>query len=245
MAGLPVETSAGFRLGSVTLPCVRRASVPPRLLSAGAHARGHPQRRHRRPRRPWEDDARGRDALAVRLLPGEPGRRRARPRLDGPRAREGHHDPGEEHRRSPRRREDQHRRHAGPCGLRRRGRARADDGGRRAAPGRRERGASSADPLRAAQGARGAAPGDPRREQGRPARRARRRGRRRGLRALPRPGRGREPDRVPDRVRERQGRARRARGGFARARISNRSSAPSSRASRPPRTRKATRCRRT
>ena len=79
-------------------------------------------------------------------------------------------------------------------------------------------GPASADPLRAAQGARGAAPGDPRREQGRPAGRARRRGRRRGLRALPRPGRGREPDRVPDRVRERQGRARRARGGFARAR---------------------------
>ena len=50
-------------------------------------------------------------------------------------------------------------------------------------------------------------PVDPRRQQGRPARRAHRGGRERGLRALPRPRRGREPDRVPDRLRERARRA--------------------------------------
>ena len=69
--------------------------------------------------------------------------------------------------------EVQHHRHAGPRRLRRRGRARADDGRRRAAARRRERGAAAADALRAAQGARGAAAGRPRRQQGRPARRAR------------------------------------------------------------------------
>src|SRR5262249_30694736 len=50
-------------------------------------ARGRaPQRRDRRARRPREDDARRRDALAVGLVPREPGCRRARARLDGPRA---------------------------------------------------------------------------------------------------------------------------------------------------------------
>ena len=38
------------------------------------------------------------------VVPREPGRRRARHGLDGPRAREGHHDPREEHRRPLRRR---------------------------------------------------------------------------------------------------------------------------------------------
>ena len=53
------------------------------------------------------------------------GRGRPRDGLDGPRAREGHHDPRQEHRGPVRRREAQHRRHARPRGLRRRGRARA------------------------------------------------------------------------------------------------------------------------
>ena len=132
----------------------------------------------------------------------QPGRQRARARLDGPRAREGDHDPRQEHGLPLRRDEDQHRRHAGSCRLRRRGRARADDGRRRAPARRRERGAAAADPLRAAQGARGEAAGDPRRQQGRPAGRADRGGRERGLRALPRPRRRREPDRVPDRLHE-------------------------------------------
>ena len=64
-------------------------------------------------------------------------------------------------------------------------------------------GPAAADPVRAAQGARGAPAGDPRREQGRPARRAHRGRRRRDLRAVHRPRRRRAPDRVPDRLRER------------------------------------------
>ena len=60
----------------------------------------------------------------------------------------------------------------GPRRLRRRGRAGAHDGRRRAAAGRRLRRAAAADAVRAAQGARVAAARDPRREQGRPARRA-------------------------------------------------------------------------
>ena len=71
-------------------------------------------------------------------------------------------------------------------------------------------GPAAADPLRPAQGARVAAAGDPRRQQGRPPGRAHRRGGRRGLRALPRPRRGRGPDRVPDRVLQRARRARRS-----------------------------------
>ena len=88
----------------------------------------------------------------------------------------------------------------GPRRLRRRGRARADDGRRGAAAGRRQRGPAAADPVRAAQGARGAAAGDPRGQQGRPARRPHRRGGRRGLRAVPRPRRRRVADRLPDRL---------------------------------------------
>ena len=183
------------------------------LLSAGAQRppRGPPQRRHRRPRRPRQDDARRRDAVADRRVPGQPGRRRAGHGLDGPRAREGHHDPRQEHRGPLRRRQAQHRRHARPRRLRRRGRARPDDGRRRAAARRRQRGPAAADALRAAQGARGAPARHPRRQQGRPARRAHRRGRRRGLRAVPRPRRRRGPDRVPDRLLQRQGRPRVAR----------------------------------
>ena len=49
-----------------------------------------------------------------------------------------------------RRRQDQHRRHARPRRLRRRGRAHAQDGGRRAAAGGRQRGPAAADALRAA-----------------------------------------------------------------------------------------------
>ena len=62
------------------------ASTPPaRPPRCGAMAgRPTPQRRHRRPRRPRQDDARRRDALAVRRLPRQPGRGRARARLDGP-----------------------------------------------------------------------------------------------------------------------------------------------------------------
>ena len=99
----------------------------------------------------------------------------------------------------------QHHRHPGPRRLRRRGRARPVDGRRGRAAGRRLRGPAAADPVRAAQGARREAAGDPLHQQGRPARRAHRRGRRRGLRALPRPRRHRGADRLPDRLRLGQG----------------------------------------
>ena len=74
-----------------------------------------------------------------------------------------------------RRRQDQHRRHAGPRRLRRRGRAHAQDGRRRPAAGRRLRGPAAADPLRAQEGARGAAAAGRGDQQDRPRRRARRR----------------------------------------------------------------------
>ncbi len=180
-----------------------RASTPFVLRSLHALSRRHPQRGHRGPRRPRQDHVGRRDALAVRGVPRERGRERARHGLDGPRAREGHHDPRQEHGRAPRWAEDQHRRHARTRGLRGRGRARAHDGGRRAPPRGRERGSAAADQVRPAQGARVAPARDPRREQDRPAGRARGRGRARGGGALPRPRRRRAPDRLPDPVRER------------------------------------------
>ncbi len=189
-------------------PRLRTRTIPRphgRTLLRHQDPRRPAQRRDRRPRRPRQDDAARRHALAVRRLPRRLRRQRARHGLDGPRAREGDHDPRQEHVGRPRRREAQHHRHAGPRRLRRRGRARADDGRRDPPARRRLRGPAAPDPLRAAQGARAAAAGDPRDQQGRPSRRADRRGRRRGLRALPRPRRRRVPDRLPDRLHERQG----------------------------------------
>ena len=171
------------------------------------------EHRDHRPRRPRQDDAGRRHALADRDLPQGPGRRRAGDGLDGPGEGEGDHDPRQEHGGDPRRGQVQHRRHPRPRRLRRRGRARPDHGRRRPAPGRRLRGAAAADPLRAAQGAGVEAAGDPRRQQGRPPRRPHRRGRRGGLRALHRPRRRLRPDRLPDRLHQRQGRLGRAGGG--------------------------------
>ena len=91
--------------------------------------------------------------------------------LHGPGAGEGHHHPGQEHRRALRRPDHQHRRHARPRRLRRRGGAGPDHGGRGAAAGRRQRGPAAPDPLRAAQDARGPAAGDLRDQQDRPPRR--------------------------------------------------------------------------
>ena len=88
----------------------------------------------------------------------------------------------------------------GPRRLRRRGRAGAVDGRRRAAARRRLGGPAPPDPLRAAQDARGQAAGDPRDQQGRPARRPHRRGRPRRRGAVPRPRRRRRPARLPDRL---------------------------------------------
>ncbi len=144
-------------------------------------------------------------------LPRRPGRRHPGARLDGPRAREGHHDPRQEHLPALQGGEAQHHRHPRPRRLRRRGRAGADDGGRGAAARRRLRGPAAPDPLRAAQGAGGEAARDPGRQQGGPQRRPRLGGRGRGLRAVPRPRRRRAPDRVPDRLLQRQGRGRLAR----------------------------------
>src|SRR5215210_299936 len=83
-------------------PPPARGAAPPararRLASGGARRpRRPPQRRHRRPRRPRQDDARRRDAVAVGRVPRQPGRRRPRDGLDGPRAGEGHHHPRQEH----------------------------------------------------------------------------------------------------------------------------------------------------
>ena len=128
----------------------------PRIGVLYDRARRPAQRGDHRPRRPRQDHPRRRPAVAVRRLPREPGRQRAGHGLERPRAREGHHDPRQEHRGQVRRRDAQHRRHARPRRLRRRGRAGARDGRRRAAPRRRERGPAAADPLRAAQDARGA-----------------------------------------------------------------------------------------
>ncbi len=72
----------------------------------------------------------------------------------------------------------------GPCRLRRRGRARAVDGRRRAAAGRCGRRADAADPLRHPQGAGAGTEADRRGQQGRPAGRARRMGRQPDLRAV-------------------------------------------------------------
>ena len=110
-----------------------------RFRHACSHPRRPAQRRDRRPRRPRQDHAGRRHALAVRRVLDAPGRggvgQRAGHGLDGPGAREGHHDPRQEHRgAAPHRRpgrDDQHHRHPGPRRLRRRGRARAGDGRRR------------------------------------------------------------------------------------------------------------------
>ena len=182
--------------------------MPP-LPCLGARTRRHPQRRHRGARRPRQDDARRRDAVAVGLVPREPGRRRAGDGLDGPRAREGHHDPRQEHGRhaTARRRSTSSTRPG-----------HADFGGEV------ERGLRMVDGvLLLVDASEGPLPQT--RFVLRKALEARLRvilvvnkvdrpdarvrgGRQRGLRAVPRPRRRREPDRVPDRLlqRERPGR---------------------------------------
>ena len=130
-----------------------------------------PGARHRGPRGPRQDDARGRAPEAVRDLPRRPARRGARHGLG--RAREGarDHDPRQEHRRQVPRHGDQHRGHARPPRLRLGGRAHPDDGRGRAAAGRRLRGAAPADALRAEEGARGRKAPDRAHQQDRPGRR--------------------------------------------------------------------------
>ena len=178
-----------------------RNESPYRLRGARA-----PEHRDHLPRRPRQDHPGRRDAAPGGHLRRARAGRRAGHGLGRAGARARDHDPRQERLAHPpaagrRRGQDQHRRHPRARRLRRRGGARALDGRRRAAPGRRLRGAAPADALRAPQGARAAPAADPRRQQGRPARCPHRRGRRRRLRALPRPGRRRGADRVPDRLR--------------------------------------------
>ena len=80
--------------------------------------------------------------------------------------------------------EDQHRRHAGPRRLRRRGRAHPAHGGRRAARRRRVRRPDAADALRAAQGARARPHADRRHQQDRSSRRRSDARARRGARSV-------------------------------------------------------------
>ena len=193
----------------------RRTSAPPHPTSAPWHdarrtavgGRGEPdwpgpQRGHRRPRRPRQDDARRPDAVAVRRFrANQDVTERVMDSMDLEREKgitilakntavrygdgdvtinivdtPGHADFGGEVERAP------------------------VDGRRRAAARRRLRGAAAADPVRAAQDARGRAAGDPRDQQGRPARRPHRRGRPRRRGAVPRPRRRRRPARLPDRL---------------------------------------------
>ncbi len=152
---------------SGALPPTDRSSLTLRG-GRGESSEQAPKRRHHRPRRPRQDDAGRRPAPAERCLPREPGAPRAHHGLERARARARDHDPGQEHRGPLPRHQDQHRRHPRPRRLRRRGRARAQDGRRRAAAGRRLRGAAAPDALRAAQGARGAAAAGGRDQQDRP-----------------------------------------------------------------------------
>ena len=108
----------------------------------------------------------------MRDLPRGPARRGAGHGLG--RAREGarDHDPRQEHRRPLQGRPRQHRGHAGPQGLRLRGRADPDDG-RGGAPARGRLGGPAApDPLRVEEGARGQQAPDRPHQQDRPRRRA-------------------------------------------------------------------------
>ena len=123
---------------------------------------------------------------------------------------------------------DQHRRHAGPRRLRRRGRADAVDGRRRDAARRRVGRAAAADALRAAQGARAPAAADRRHQQDRPARRAPAGSAERDLRPVHRSRRDRGAARFPGALHQRAGSAPRAATRTRRARICGRCSTRSS-----------------
>jgi hypothetical protein len=159
------ETAVGERIfaefGSTAMEVTDEVFESPASIVFDQRQR-HPQCRHRRPRRPRQDHPRRQDALAGRRLRRARPCRRPRDGLRRPGAREGHHDPRQEHRvhyngpvgraAGTPRGDDQHHRHPRPRRLRRRGRARPVDGRRRRAARRRLRGPAAADPLRAAQG---------------------------------------------------------------------------------------------
>ena len=91
--------------------------------------------------------------------------------LQRPRARARHHHPRQVHLGRLEGHAHQHRRHAGPRRLRRRGRAHPLHGRRRPAAGRRRRRPDAADQVRARQGAEARPAADRGDQQGRPARR--------------------------------------------------------------------------
>ena len=166
-----------------------------------SHDPPDPQHRHHRPRRPWQDHARGPAPAPERHLPREREGRRARDGQQRPRARARHHDPREELRGRVEGHARQHRRHAGPRRLRRRGRTGAVDGRLGAAARRRGRRADAADALRDQEGTRPRPEADRRRQQGRPAGRALRLRHQRDLRTVRQAARDRGAARLPGRVR--------------------------------------------
>ena len=91
----------------------------------------------------------------------------------------------------------QHRRHAGPRRLRRRGGAHPQHGGRRHRAGGRRRGAAAADQVRGLQGAEAGPRAHRRHQQDRPARRAPQRRPERDLRSVRGPRRQRRAARLP------------------------------------------------
>ena len=135
-----------------------------------------------------------------------------------PRAREGHHDPGQADDHRPRRGPAQHRRHPRPRRLRRGGGALAPDGRLGPPARRRGRGSAAPDPLRAPEGDGPPPAGRGRDQQDRSRRCAGGGGPRRHLRAVHGSRRGRPPDRVPGRLHQRQGGHGDARPGRARHR---------------------------
>ena len=141
----------------------------------------HSQYRHHRPRRPRQDHAGRRNAPPVRHLPLQRGRCRACHGLQRPRKRAWHHHPGEKHGHPVSRLQDQHRRYPRPRRLRRRSRARPQDGRRHPPAGRRLRRPAAPDALRALQGPRGQADADRRDQQDRSSRCPRPGGPERGL----------------------------------------------------------------
>ncbi len=199
--GVPRGPGQGSSRGRVSSAPAARAG---RMRCA--RARSVPKLQHRRPRRPREVDPRRPDPRAHRR--GRPPRHAGPvPRLDGPRARAGHHDQGPERAPALGRPHPPPHRHARPRRLRLRGVAQPRRLRGRAPPRRRVAGHRGPDPRQLLPGAR-ARPHDRRRaQQDRPAR----------GRARPRRGRDRARARHPrrrdpaDLGQDRRGRARAAR----------------------------------